>query len=185
MSSTSRRRLLAATVFGVVAFGMAACSAAPSSHPQGDVEFAQMMIPHHQQALAMSELAAAKAEDTDIKAIAQEITAAQQPEIATLTGWLASWGQPTSQPGGHHMPGMDTMPGMMTDEQMSRLRSTSGKDFDRAYAELMISHHNGAIEMADQVLGTTSDADVKAFAQRVVAAQTAEVSRLQKILDRL
>ena len=198
MRFTTRRRLVVAAVFGAAAIGLTACSgngsgmpgmdhpntgsmAPGTGHAQGDVEFAQMMIPHHQQALTMSDLAATRAQDAEIKTLAKTITAGQQPEIATLTGW----GQPTAQPGGHDMTGMGAMPGMMTDEQLQQLQAASGTAFDRMYARMMIAHHNGAIQMANQVLGTTANTDVKAFAQRVVAAQTAEVNQLQTILDRL
>lgn len=197
-------KLGVAAVFATAAFGLAACSDNDSgmpgmdhggsgmphassgmSHGQSDVEFAQMMIPHHQQALAMSQLAATRAKDSEIKTLAQKITTEQQPEIDTLGGWLTAWGQPTAQPSGHNMPGMGAMPGMMTDAQMRQLKGASGTGFDRMFARMMIAHHNGAIQMAQQVQASTSNADVKAFAQQVVSAQQAEVDQLQKILDRL
>lgn len=196
------RRVVAFAVVAAAAVGLAACSDSGSGmpgldhggsgsmshtpgHAQGDVEFAQMMIPHHQQALTMSELAATRATGKEIKSVAEKIKSGQQPEIATLSRWLTGWGQPTAQPGGHDMPGMGTMPGMMTDAQMQQLQAASGTDFDRMFARMMIAHHNGAIQMANQVLASTSNTDVKAFAQQVVAAQSAEIDQLQKILDRL
>ncbi|WP_117212321.1 DUF305 domain-containing protein [Allorhizocola rhizosphaerae] len=151
-----------------------------------DVQFAQMMIPHHAQAVEMAELAASRASDPELKALAATIKGAQQPEIDTMTGWLKSWGQPSAMPGGHNMPGMGTdMPGMMSEEDMNKLKAASGVDFDRQFARMMIAHHNGAIQMARDEIKNGSNPDAKRLAAAIEQSQAAEVAQLQKILDRL
>jgi uncharacterized protein (DUF305 family) len=150
-----------------------------------DVQFAQMMIPHHQQAVQMAELATTRATDPEIKQLAAAIKVAQQPEIDTMTGWLTAWKQPTAQPGGHNMPGMGAMPGMMSEQDMTMLKGMSGVDFDRQFARMMIAHHNGAIQMARDVQKNGSNPDVKRLAVTIEQTQTTEVQQLQKILDRL
>lgn len=200
MNHTLRRGLIAVLV-PVAALAVAACSdsggmpgmdhgamssaSAGADHSSADVQFAQMMIAHHQQAVEMSTLAETRAGDAEIKALAAQIKAAQQPEITTMTGWLTGWGQPTAQPGGHAMPGMSGMPGMMSDAQLQQLRSATGVEFDRLFAQLMIDHHNGAIQMAKDVQANGTNAEVKKLAATVISTQAAEVTQLQKILDRL
>ncbi|MGV9771999.1 DUF305 domain-containing protein [Streptosporangium sp. NPDC003464] len=163
----------------------AAATASPrpsTSFNEADVTFAQMMIPHHEQAVEMAELAEKRATDPEVKALAAEIKAAQDPEIATMTGWLSAWGKPATPEGGH---GGHDMPGMMTAEDMAKLQKAKGAEFDRMFAELMIAHHKGAVEMArtEQAQGAAPEA--KALAGEIVTAQEAEIGQLQKILDRL
>jgi len=160
-------------------------SPSSATFSMADVQFAQMMIGHHQQAVEMSTLAETRAADTEVKTLAAQIKAAQQPEITTMMGWLTGWGQPTAQAGGHNMPGMGGMPGIMSDDEIRQLTAAKGIDFDRMFARMMIAHHNGAIQMANDVIANGSDAGIKALAQNVVTTQTAEVAHLQKILDRL
>jgi uncharacterized protein (DUF305 family) len=163
----------------------AGTSTAGGQHSAADVQFAQMMIAHHRQAVEMSTLAETRASDPELKDLAAQIKAAQDPEINQMTGWLTAWGEPTAQAGGHNMPGMGGMPGEMTEEQMQQLQSASGVDFDRLFAQMMISHHNGAIQMATQIKDGGTNGDVKALADTIITTQTAEVETLQQILDRL
>lgn len=151
----------------------------------GDVQFSQMMIVHHGQAVEMADLAATRASDPELKQLAAAIKAAQQPEIDTMASWLKTWGQPTAMAGGHNMPGMDTMPGQMSAEDMNKLKTASGVDFDRMFARMMIAHHNGAIQMARDVQKNGTSAEVKRLAVQIEQAQTTEVGTLQAILDRL
>jgi len=160
-------------------------AATSGDHATADVEFAQMMIAHHQQAVQMATLAETRATDAEVKQLAAQIKGAQQPEIDTMTGWLTAWGQPTAQAGGHNMAGMGGMPGMMSDAELQQLQQATGTDFDRMFARMMIAHHNGALQMAGDVLKNGTNTQVKALAQQVVTTQTAEVAQLQKIVDRL
>ena len=118
--------------------------AADADHNAADIAFASDMIPHHQQAVEMADLAAQRASNAQVKSLAAAIKAAQDPEIQTMSGWLSQWGQPVpSDTDGHDMADMShgdgaTMEGMMTDEEMQRLAAASGADFDQLWLELMI-----------------------------------------------
>ncbi|WP_328421541.1 DUF305 domain-containing protein [Micromonospora sp. NBC_00389] len=164
-----------------------------------DVMFAQMMIPHHRQAVEMADLAPTRANDAELKDLAAKIKAAQDPEISTMTGWLTGWGKPTAAPEGHAMPGMGTpmpgmsaaetgipgMAGMASEEQMNKLKADMGSEFDKLFAQMMIAHHKGAIDMAKTEQTDGSNAEAKALAATIEADQAAEVQTLQRILDRL
>ncbi|MFC9688872.1 DUF305 domain-containing protein [Kribbella sp. NPDC056951] len=149
-----------------------------------DVTFATQMIPHHQQAVQMSEMAGYTATTPEVKKLATEIKAAQDPEIKTLSGWLTSWGKPVPTPshGGHDM---TDMPGMMTEEEMSDLGNTDGALFDRMWIELMIKHHKGAITMAKTEQTSGKDAAAIALAKKIETDQTREIATLQRLLGRL
>ncbi|MFE2568503.1 DUF305 domain-containing protein [Streptomyces mirabilis] len=150
---------------------------------EADVTFAQMMIPHHEQAVAMAELADGRASDAEIKDLAAKIEKAQDPEIKTMTGWLKSWGKPTAT---GDTPGMDMgSDGMMSDKDMKELKAMQGKEFDKMFAQMMIDHHDGAIAMAKTEQKSGQNADAKKMADAIVRGQSAEVKRLQSILDRL
>ncbi|KUL46996.1 DUF305 domain-containing protein [Streptomyces regalis] len=153
-----------------------------------DVTFAQMMIPHHEQALEMAKLAGGRAADAEIKDIVAKIEKAQDPEIQTMKGWLGSWNKPTameSMPGMNHS-GMDMGgDGMMSDKDMDELKAMKGKEFDKMFAEMMIEHHNGAIAMAKDEQKKGKNAAAVKMAGAIVEGQSAEVKQLQSILDRL
>ncbi|MEV4479581.1 DUF305 domain-containing protein [Micromonospora coxensis] len=165
----------------------AASASAAAGFDDDDVMFAQMMIPHHQQAVQMSELADGRAQDPEVKKLAAEIKAAQAPEIATMTGWLNAWGRPVpsgSPDTGGHM-GHGGMPGMMSDADMAKLKAASGTEFDRQFVTMMIAHHEGAITMAKQEIADGANAEAKAMAQQIVTAQQGEIDAMNKILARL
>ncbi|WP_328874359.1 DUF305 domain-containing protein [Streptomyces sp. NBC_00287] len=152
-----------------------------------DVTFAQMMIPHHEQALEMAKLADGRASDAEVKELAGQIEQAQDPEIRTMKGWLKSWKQPTTA---DSMPGMDHGSGhggdgMMSGTDMEELTALKGTEFDKAFAEMMIEHHNGAIDMAEDEQKNGKYADAKKMADAIVKGQSAEVEQLQGALDRL
>jgi uncharacterized protein (DUF305 family) len=171
---------------GAVASSTAASAPATAAFNDADVEFAQMMIPHHKQAVEMAELADTRANDAEVKQLATQIKAAQQPEIDTMTGWLTAWGKPTSMPsGGHNMPGMSSMPGEMSEEDMTKLEAAKGTEFDRMFAQMMSSHHNGAIQMARDEQAEGSNPEATALAAQIEKTQKAEVTKLQQIVDRL
>ncbi|CAN7352974.1 DUF305 domain-containing protein [Terrabacter sp. LjRoot27] len=149
-----------------------------SAQAPGDVMFAQMMIPHHEQAVEMADLALEKAGTSSaVRDLARQIRAAQAPEIATMTGWLQQWGAPTSA-SGHMDHGVD---GMMTDADMTTLADAEGEAFDRLWLTMMIAHHEGAVTMSRTVLSTTADPDVRALAQAVVAGQQREIATMRAL----
>lgn len=148
-----------------------------------DAMFAQMMIPHHEQAVEMSTLAETRVSSPEIKELAAEIKAAQQPEIDQMTAWLEEWGMPVmsgvdamDEHGGHGMSGM------LTDEQMQQLADAQGPEFDRLFAEFMILHHEGAIDMAEDVVDS-KDPRVAALAASIIATQAEEIAQLRAFLD--
>jgi uncharacterized protein (DUF305 family) len=144
-----------------------------------DVMFAQMMIPHHEQAVEMAELAETRASDPEVVELAAQIKAAQDPEIDTMTGWLEAWGEPAEM---DH--GMD-MPGIMTDEEMAELEAAEGVEFDKVFVHHMIAHHQGAIEMAETEIADGQNAEAKELAAQIAESQTAEVAQLEGIMARL
>ncbi|MFY1685469.1 DUF305 domain-containing protein [Micromonospora sp. WMMD730] len=173
---------------GRPAVGAAPAASESAGVAPADVMFAQMMIPHHRQAVRMSELAGNRAADPEVTRLAERIRAAQAPEIATLTGWLTAWGRPvpSDSPAGGHLPGMDHgMPGMMSDADLARLEGATGRDFDRLFLSLMIAHHEGAITMARQEVADGRHAGARAMAQQIVATQQGEIDTMRKILARL
>jgi uncharacterized protein (DUF305 family) len=162
--------------------GMNSSPASPGGVNDADVSFAQNMIPHHQQAVEMADLAARQATDPEIKQLAAKIKDAQAPEITILTGMLTGWGKPTMPAMGHA--GM-AMPGMMSADDMRKLAAATGTAFDRMFAQMMIAHHNGAIQMAGEEKAKGGDAEAKSLAATIESAQAAEVTQLEAILDRL
>jgi len=128
-----------------------------SSFNDVDVMFVQQMIPHHQQAIEMAQMASTRAQNPKVKQLAAEITVAQAAEIKTMTGWLHAWGKPV--PTG--MPAMMApVPGMMSPQEMSQLMAAHGAQFDHTFLQMMIRHHQGAVEMAktEQAKGLNPDA---------------------------
>ncbi|WP_210570644.1 DUF305 domain-containing protein [Streptomyces sp. GESEQ-4] len=166
---------------------------APGAFNDADVMLAQMMIPHHEQALEMAKLADGRASDAEIKTLAADIEKAQDPEIQTMKSWLKAWGKPESAE--ESMPGMDHgsggmdhgsgTSGMMSEEDMQKLAAAKGGEFDRMFAEMMIEHHEGAITMAEDEQKNGRDAAAKKLAADVVKTQSAEVEKFEKILDRI
>ncbi|WP_128382448.1 DUF305 domain-containing protein [Streptomyces cavernae] len=157
--------------------------AGSASFNDADVAFAQMMIPHHEQALEMARLADGRASDAEVKDIAGKVEEAQDPEIKTMKGWLGSWKQPTAM---ESMPGMDHGGGgMMSDADMKELQAMKGTEFDKMFAEMMIEHHNGAISAAKEEQKNGKNADAMKMAGEIVKGQSAEVKQFQGILDRL
>ncbi|MDP4505417.1 DUF305 domain-containing protein [Nonomuraea turcica] len=161
-----------------------ASSSPAAAFNDADVTFAQMMIPHHEQAVEMADLAATRASDPEIKELAVKIKAAQDPEIQTMKAWLTGWGKAAPEGDMGHGMGHE-MPGVMSEEEMKKLEAAKGTEFDKLFAQQMIAHHNGAIEMARTEQTDGSNPEAKELAKTIETAQQAEVEDLQKILDRL
>ena len=146
---------------------------------QDDVRFAQMMIPHHEQAVEMAELALQKDTSARVRQLAEQIRAAQDPEIATMTRWLEQWGAPMTSDQGHAGHGGG---GMMSEEDLEELSAADGRSFETMWLEMMVEHHEGAVVMAQDVLETTASPEVKALAQAVVTGQTQEIATMKSLL---
>lgn len=174
--------------------GASTPAARPGTFNAADVTFASEMIPHHRQAVRMSELAGDRGTDPALTRLAAGIAGAQQPEIDRMSGWLRSWGEPVpGMPGGNGPGGHGGhnghgehggMPGMMTEHEMAGLERASGAAFDRMFAELMIRHHEGAIEMARTERAQGKHAAATALAGEIITVQQREIGQLRTLLRR-
>lgn len=147
-----------------------------------DVMFAQGMIPHHEQAIEMADIALdpTVGAGPEVLDLATRIKAAQDPEVAQMTAWLLDWGQPIAMDmsDGHTMAGME---GMLTADEMDALGELRGAEFDTAWLEGMIRHHEGAIVMADEVIANGKSPDVQALAAAIISAQRAEIDEMRAL----
>ncbi|GAA2287375.1 lipoprotein [Streptomyces ruber] len=166
-------------------------SAAHAGHNAQDVSFAQAMIPHHRQAVAMADLAATRAQSQQVKDLAERIKQAQGPEITTMSGWLESWGEkvPDDGPAGmESMPGMgkdhSAMPGMMSHADMQKMTGLSGEAFDTAFLQMMIRHHQGAVEMAKAEQAEGAYGPCTRMAKSIVTSQSAEITEMHRMLGK-
>ncbi len=187
------RRITWGAIAVAAALMLAACgsdsgkdAASGGDHNSADVAFAQGMIPHHEQAIEMAELAGTRAAHPQVKALATQIEAAQDPEIKQMTTWLKSWGEPTAAPQGHSTTGGGhSVAGMMSDADMAKLAGLSGKDFDRMFLTMMTAHHNGAIEMARTEQKDGRYAAGKKLAANIIKGQSAEVALMADLLKQV
>ena len=164
--------------------GMTASSASATPAPAGtfndaDVTFLQMMYPHHEQAVQMADLVPSRSQDQQVIDLAAEIKAAQAPEMTQMQQMLESFGK--SVPSGGDPMGHD-MPGMMSPEQMSSLEGMSGPEFDRMWLEMMIDHHNGAIQMAQTEIASGANPEAKQMAETIVTTQQREIDQMTAML---
>ena len=159
-------------------------SAVAQTHNPADITFAQGMIPHHAQAIAMSMMAAQQAGSPQVKDLAARIQAEQQPEIDQLSGLLRAWNAPVppmyNQMGGMGQGG--AMPGMMSSGEMQQLGQANGAAFDRMFLQMMISHHQGAVMMAKTELSNGQNPDARQLAQRIIDAQQREITEMRTLL---
>jgi uncharacterized protein (DUF305 family) len=178
-------------------------------HNTADVDFVTGMIPHHEQAVEMSDLVLAQPDpspgsDEAVRALAQQIADAQAPEVEQMKTWLEDWGMSSDTAtgdGGMDMDGHDMaghgsgggemdgaemnggeMNGMMTESQMNELSQATGAELDQLYLELMIAHHEGAIEMAQTELKDGKNPAALQLAQGVIDTQQAEIEQMQALL---
>ncbi|KUI31858.1 DUF305 domain-containing protein [Mycobacterium sp. IS-1742] len=165
---------------------------AESAHNDADVMFAQMMIPHHQQAVEMSDMLLTKQGiDPQVVALANDIKDAQAPEIEQMRGWLDEWGV-SGPPGsgamapGHDMPGMGAGGhGMMSQGDMTALQNAQGAEAARLFLTQMIEHHTGAITMAQQEIDGGKFPPAVQMARAIVSAQQEEITTMERLLKEL
>lgn len=161
-----------------------------------DVQFATDMIQHHAQALVMVDLVDDREVSTELAALAEQIRAAQVSEIELMVDWLTAWDQSIPETvrdhvnGGHGddhgdmgMDGMDDMPGMMSADDMADLADASAAEFEDLWLEMMIEHHEGAVEMSEDELDDGEDAAALDLAQAIIDAQEAEIEQMKQMLD--
>ncbi len=156
-------------------------TAEPAGYNADDVAFATNMIPHHQQAVEMSALAPDRSTNPQLVEMAEQISAAQQPEVDTLKVFLVQWNEnpdTNTGQGGHGA----TMQGMVDEATMTKLESLNGTEFDTLWLESMIGHHEGAIEMAKAEIANGENVDAKRLAQTIVDTQQAEMGQMKQML---
>lgn len=151
-------------------------------HNDADIQFASMMIPHHQQAIQMSDIILAK-DGIDPRAIdlATRIKAAQAPEITRMSGWLAGWGANPS-PSASGMAGMDHGDGTMSQAEMDELEAADATEGAKLFLTGMVKHHSGAISMAQQELTEGQNPEARELAQAIITGQQAEIEEMTTLL---
>ena len=179
--------IIAVLVLGIV-FLLAGNSGAPMDHSghgstskeksssqysADEIMFAQMMIPHHEQAVTMSELALSNTTTADIVALATAIRDAQAPEIIQMQSWIDGKSE-------SHMHDME-MGGMLTDAELAELAELKGAAFDQMFLTAMIAHHEGALDMVEMINDSTNS-EVKTLAANIVTSQSAEIEAMKALL---
>jgi uncharacterized protein (DUF305 family) len=162
------------------------------AHNDADVTFAQGMIVHHRGAIAMADLAAERAENPQVQDLAERISAAQGPEIDTMTSWLEAWGEDvpegmsmeSASSGGHGGMGEETSAaGRDMEASMAELEAAPAGEFDRMFLEMMIEHHQGAVEMAQTEQAEGENPEAVELAQTIETDQTQEIQEMQQLLQ--
>ncbi|TQK28329.1 uncharacterized protein (DUF305 family) [Arthrobacter sp. SLBN-53] len=151
------------------------------THNGDDVAFAQHMIPHHSQAVEMVDILLAKPDvDPRVVTLAEQIRAAQAPEIEQMQGWLDQWGNPP-------MPAMDhgSMDGMVSPADIEKLRAAPGPEATKLFLEQMIGHHEGAVTMAQSEIDGGQYPQAVDLARAIIDSQQKEIDEMKSILDSL
>ncbi len=163
-----------------------AIAIASNSYSPADVQFMQDMIPHHHQALEMAALVADRTNRKELIDVAGRINASQNDEIEFMQEWLAERGEQVPEPTAHDAMHMShEMAGMATPEQMAELAASQGSDFDRLFLQLMITHHEGAVTMVEELLeqpGAAYDPVLFEFTNEVTNSQSTEIERMNVLL---
>ena len=159
--------------------GHGSSSSSNSNYTGADIMFLQMMIPHHQQAIDISNLAMKSSQDAELIELAKIIARDQAAEIKQMKAWLTDAG--ASEDMGHSMDGMG---GMLNDDELAALSAATGKEFDVLWLKGMTEHHDGAIHMT-QMIEDAQNADIKAFGTKVIKDQSEQIDQMKKMLARL
>jgi uncharacterized protein (DUF305 family) len=166
------KRMFLVFIAALVLSGCATSSPSNSKYSTEDIAFAEMMIPHHEQAIEMSEIALLNTTNPDVLLLAQQIKDAQSPEIELMKSWD---GVKSSTHAGHQMDGM------LSDAEIAALRTAQGAEFDRLFLQGMIKHHEGAITMAQAVVNSVNK-EVADLAASIINAQELEISKMKELL---
>ena len=172
-------------------------SSAEAVFSAGDIMFAQMMIPHHEQALEMSLIALERSTVEEVRDLAQRIYDGQGPEIEQMKSWIESargfTGMFHEMPDGSLMPNNmsgnnmmngHSMAGMASESELTRLESSDSPEFDILFLQLMIEHHEGALAMV-QMIENSSNAEAKALAEQITRVQNLEIEEMTRLLESL
>ena len=167
------KKILFAVFGALLLSGCATSEQANSEFSPSDINFAEMMIPHHEQAIVMSEIASLNTTNPEILKLADEIKGAQAPEIELMKSWS---GVKSSTHAGH------MMDGMLSEDELNELREAKGEDFDSLFLKGMIKHHEGAIKMAEDVVASENKV-VADLAASIIEAQKLEISMMSGMLN--
>ncbi|MCM3515149.1 DUF305 domain-containing protein [Nocardioides sp. P86] len=211
MRSNRTTRAISATALGLtLALTSAACGndadggdtsaeVSTTEHNDADVAFASEMLQHHAQALAMVDLTMGRDLDPEVQQLADEIRAAQAPEIETFTDWLTDWDEeiPSTMrdhanadhedgEAGAAMEGMEAgsmdMPGMMSAADMTALEDAPDSKFQDMWLEMMIEHHTGAIDMAEAETEQGQYKPAIDLAEEIATSQAGEIDTMENLL---
>jgi len=168
-----KRTLGLLIVLGLVMnFGQSAPAIAAAPYDASSVMFAQMMIPHHQQAVLISRWALKQSSNPAVKNLASRIIGEQSPEIAQMKKWIPSTA----------MTGMDMpMQGIVGPSDLAKLQAARGKKFDGLYLVDMTLHHQGAIAMATPLM-KSMNSEVASLCRSIVVGQSAEIKEMHRIM---
>ena len=192
---------LAGAACGTTDTGMEAATGSDTAdHNEADIAFLQGMIPHHQQAITMSDLATENTDNAEVLDLADRISSAQGPEIEQMESLLETWGvEPEGGMGGDMGGDMEGMggggheghggggghAGMLTDGQLDELAAAEGEEFDRLFLTGMIEHHEGAVTSSENVLEEGASEEVKQLARDIIEVQEVEIAEMEELLTTL
>jgi uncharacterized protein (DUF305 family) len=193
------KRLAVLLVAGTLTLGLGACGTeatpqntnvevkaavkADGAHNDTDTMYLQMMVAHHEQGLEMVNLAKDKATNPDLKTLAQAVSATQTDEVTMIKGWLTDWGQTTKV---DHAPSAHADHGGLPatgPEEIEALKKASGKTFDTAFLNLFVAHQHNAVEMAAMEKSGGTNAETKAFAERVKQSRSAQIQQMLTLMN--
>jgi uncharacterized protein (DUF305 family) len=180
-------------LFAVAVIAIAGCGSVKESNSlfnDADAMFAKMMIPHHEQAIVLAEIAEnpTSGASPEVTSLAAQIKSAQGPEVELMKSFLTQWDEPVVDPGSMDHGSMDhgsKMKGMLSVEELAKLSTLSGKVFDKEWMLAMIAHHEGAIEMARTVEQSGKNLEVQALAKTIISDQQVEIDQMKSMLANL
>ncbi|MDS2172828.1 DUF305 domain-containing protein [Nesterenkonia sp. CL21] len=179
-------------------------AAVSDDHNAADVDYAQGMIAHHEQAIEMSEiLLENEGLDPELESLAEDIKAAQGPEIEQMNSWLEAWedgehadheaeghatdGHATDGQGGHDGHGDSEAhgghDGMLTEDQLLEFTDAEGAEAERLFLEGVILHHEGAVEMAEEHLEQGQNPEALELSEQVIEDQSEEIELMEGLLE--
>jgi uncharacterized protein (DUF305 family) len=165
--------LVAATIFGLGTFNSPNSENGESQFNRADIMFLRMMIPHHEQAIEMAEMAPKRTDNRKVLALAENISTTQRQENQKMAEWLREVGlRPPER--------IHRMAGMASEQEMAELNQSQGQEFDRQFAELMIEHHEGGIHMANVAVQNGRSGKVRELAQGMIETQQKEINQMKE-----
>ena len=148
-----------------------------------DVMYLQMMVAHHEQGLEMVKLAEKSAKRDDVRILAEAVDATQSDEVKMMTGWLTQWSAPTTV---DHAPSAHADHGGLPatgPEEIAALKKAKGAKFETAFLNLFVAHQHNAVEMAHMETKQGSNAEAKAFADRVRASRADQIQQMLQLMN--